>query len=130
MDHALQESQSPLGETLEVVHHEDERFYELVVDGQFGGLLVYGLGDNRIVFTHTFIAEGYRGRGLSNFMIESTLDDVRAHGFTVTNFCPVLDHFFETHPGYIPLIDERVPGTWSRRDHESGTAKQEPAPTA
>jgi hypothetical protein len=36
----------------------------------------------------------------------------------VTNFGPVLDHFFETHPGYIPLIDERVPGTWSRRDHE------------
>ncbi|HEX4255482.1 MAG TPA: GNAT family N-acetyltransferase [Streptosporangiaceae bacterium] len=118
MDHALQQSESPLGETLEVVHHEDERFYELMVDGQFGGLLVYGRGDHRIVFTHTFIAEGFRGRGLSNFMIQSTLDDVRAHGVTVTNFCPVLDHFFETHPGYIPLIDEHVPGTWSRRDHE------------
>ena len=92
MDHAPQQAESPLGETLEVVHHEDERFYELMVDG------------------------------LSNVMIQGTLDDVRAHGLTVTNSCPVLDHFFETHPGYIPLIDERVPGTWSRRDHEGRQA--------
>ena len=128
MDHALQQSQSPLGESLEVVHHEAERFYELMVDGRFGGLLVYGLGDNRIVFTHTFIAEGFRGRGLSNVMIESTLDDVRAHGHTVTNFCPVLDHFFDTHPDYLPLIDERVPGTWSRRDHEQRPASRAASP--
>ena len=31
---------STLGELLEVVHHEGERFYKLMVDGQFAALLV------------------------------------------------------------------------------------------
>jgi predicted GNAT family acetyltransferase len=113
------ESQRATEEQLEVVHHEEDRFYELRVDGAFGGLLVYGKSENRLVLTHTFIAEGFRGRGLSKFMIRGALDDIRVHGRTLTNYCPVIDGFIERHPEYISLIDEHNPGNWSRRDHQS-----------
>jgi NAD(P)-dependent dehydrogenase (short-subunit alcohol dehydrogenase family) len=29
------------GQVLEVIHHPDDRFYELLADGQFAGLIVY-----------------------------------------------------------------------------------------
>jgi predicted GNAT family acetyltransferase len=122
MPNEIQQSQSPTGEVLEVVHHEEDRFYELRVDGEFGGLLVYGKSDNRMVFTHTFITEGLRGRGLSKFMIHSALDDIRDHGRTLTNYCPVIDGFIEQHPEYIALIDEHNPGNWSRCNHQSRSA--------
>jgi hypothetical protein len=51
----------PAGQDLEVIHHPDERFYELLAGGQFAGLAVYEPAGRRYVFTHTFIAEGYRG---------------------------------------------------------------------
>ena len=124
------EARSDRGELLQVVHHEDERFYELLVDGIYGGLLVYGKTGDRLVFTHTFIADGYRGRGLSNVMIGGVLDDVRAHGETITNYCPVLDRFIEKHPEYVTLIDERNPGTWSRHDHEARAAANSTAKTS
>jgi hypothetical protein len=47
MDHETWASESSAGERLEVVHHEPERFYELTVNGEFGGLLVYGLATRR-----------------------------------------------------------------------------------
>ena len=107
----------PSGEVIEVVHREAERFYELMVDDVFAGLLVYGRSGDRLVFTHTFIAEGFRGRGLSNRLVQGVLDDIRAGGQTMTNYCPVIDRFIGKHPEYVALIDERSPGGWSRADH-------------
>jgi hypothetical protein len=117
-------ARSDSGELLQVIHHEDDRFYELLVDGLYGGLLVYGKAGDRLVFTHTFIADGYRGRGLSNVMIQNVLDDIQANGQTITNYCPVLDRFIEKHPEYVALIDEHNPGTWSRQDHGARVAAE------
>ena len=95
--------------TVEVVHHADNRFYELLVDGQFAGLIVYEATDDRYVFTHTFIAEGYRGRGLSQVLIRNVLDDVRARHITATNRCPIMDRFADRNPEYRPLISAGKP---------------------
>ena len=53
----------PAGQAVEVVHDTDNRFYQLLVDGESAGLVVYGTDGDRYVFTHTFIAEGYRRTG-------------------------------------------------------------------
>jgi hypothetical protein len=103
------------GQTLEVVRHAGERFYELLVDGQFGGLVVYEDAGSRYVLTHTFIAEGYRGRGLSQVLLRGVLDDLRARQVTVTNYCPVLDRFIDANPEYLPLIDAAHPGKWVKQ---------------
>ena len=50
-------------QALEVIHHPDDRLYELLADGQFAGQIVYEDAGGRYVFTHTFIAEACRGRG-------------------------------------------------------------------
>lgn len=94
---------------VEVVHHADNRFYELLVDGQFAGLVVYEAADGRYVFTHTFVAEGYRGRGLSQVLIRGVLDDVQARQVTATNRCPIMDRFVQNNPEYSPLINTGKP---------------------
>jgi predicted GNAT family acetyltransferase len=92
-------------QALEVVHHPEDRFYELLVDGQFAGLIVYEDDGGRYVFTHTFIAEGYRGRGLSWTLMRGVLEDVKQRRIAIRNYCPVLDRFIEKNPEYAPLID-------------------------
>jgi predicted GNAT family acetyltransferase len=91
-------------QALEVVHHPEDRFYELLVDGQFAGLIVYEDAGGRYVFSHTFIAEGYRGRGLSWTLMRGVLEDVKQRRVAATNHCPVLDRFIEKNPEYAPLI--------------------------
>lgn len=101
-------------EHIEVVEHPAERYYELRVDGVFAGLVVYELSGSRRVFTHTFIEEGFRGRGMSKRLIRDVLDDVRAKHATITNFCPILDHFIASNPEYEVVIDPAHPGSWPR----------------
>jgi predicted GNAT family acetyltransferase len=98
------------GQALEVIHHPGDRFYELLADGQFAGLIVYEDAGGRYVFTHTFIAEGFRGRGLSWALMRGALEDVRQRHIAVTNYCPVMDRFVEKNPEYAPLIDPGNPG--------------------
>src|ERR1700755_1554682 len=62
------------GQALEVIHHPDDRFYELLADGQFAGLIVYEDAGGRYVFTHTFIAESFRGQGLSWALMRCVLE--------------------------------------------------------
>jgi predicted GNAT family acetyltransferase len=92
------------GPVLEVVHRPDDRFYELLADGQSAGLVVYEVAGDRYVFTHTFIAEGYRGRGLSWVLMRGALEDVKARHIKATNFCPALERFIEKNPEYASLI--------------------------
>ena len=95
-------------------HDATGRFYEVLVDGVSAGLLVYGLEGSRRVLTHVFINEEYRGRSLASLLVRTALDDIRAAGGTVTNYCPVVGRFVDAHPEYRPVIDAEHPGRWRR----------------
>lgn len=109
----------PAGQALEVIHHPDDRFYELLADGQSAGLVVYENAGGSYAVTHTFIAEGYRGRGLSWTLMRGVLEDVKRRHITVTNYCPVLDRFIEKNPQYAPLIDSGNPGNRPKSDRNA-----------
>jgi predicted GNAT family acetyltransferase len=38
------------------------------------------------------------------------LDDVRARGLTLTNFCDFVAHYIDAHPEYADLLDAAHPG--------------------
>jgi predicted GNAT family acetyltransferase len=97
-----------------VRHDELAGFYEVLVDGHSAGLLVYGLEGQRRVFTHVFINEDFRGNSLSTLLVRAALDDIRATGGTVTNYCPVVGHFVDKYTDYATLIDPKHPGRWRR----------------
>jgi hypothetical protein len=106
-----------MAEHVELVDNAADRFYELKVDGTFAGMLIYELSGSRRVFTHTFIAEGFRKRGLSHELVRRVLDDVRANGETITNFCGIVDGFIAENPDYEVVIDPQHPGSWARYPH-------------
>jgi predicted GNAT family acetyltransferase len=110
-------------DTAEVVHHPDDRFYELLVNAQFAGLLVYEPYEEnkepRYVLTHTFIADGHRGQGMSWVLLKGALDDLKSRHVTITNFCPVVHRFLQKNPEYLELVDPAHPGQWPE-DHPAG----------
>jgi predicted GNAT family acetyltransferase len=106
-----------MAEQVEIVDNETDRFYELTVDGASAGMLIYELSGTRRVFTHTFIAEGFRGRGLAGSLVRTVLDEVRAKHETITNYCGVVDGFIAANPEYDGVINKEHPGSWARRPH-------------
>lgn len=95
---------APQSPTVTVVHHPDDEYYELLVDGQQAGLLVYHVIGSNLSITHTVIEPTYRGRGLSSALIGGALDDIRTKYATVMNYCPVVSRFVDQHPAYGDLL--------------------------
>ena len=97
--------------------------WEAKTFGALSHAVVYEEAGSRYVLTHTFIAEGYRGRGLSQVLLRGVLEDLKARHITVTNYCPILDRFIEKNSEYIPLIDSGKPGNWLK-NHPASTAER------
>ena len=87
------------------------RTYDVLVDGEVAGSIVYEqAGDRRLVFTHTIVEPRFRGRGVGNVLVRGALDDVRAKGVTLTNFCDFVADYIDAHPEYADLLDATQPG--------------------
>lgn len=101
----------PAGATLDfdVVNDEEAGVYEAVVDGVTVGGMTYNLlGEDRILLLAVSVFPQSRGRGVATELTRRVLDDVRAQGKTVVNYCPVVDEFVQHNPAYADLIDRSV----------------------
>jgi hypothetical protein len=94
-----------------VKNNTEARSYDASVDGAVVGSIVYEqAGDRRVVFTHTFVDPRFRERGVGNTLVSQALDDVRAKGMTLTNFCEFVARYIDAHPEYADLLDATHPG--------------------
>jgi uncharacterized protein len=90
---------------LTVQQQPDERRYELWLEGERTGELVYrDRGGNVLAFLHTEVYPGFEGHGLGGALVAGALDDARRRGFTVVPLCPFVDAYIRRHPGYADLV--------------------------
>jgi hypothetical protein len=106
---------------IEITDDRAGGFYELRVNGEFAGIVVYQTFGSRRVLTHTTVQPEFRGRGLSWVMMQRMLDDLRSRHLTVTNTCPIIDRFLQANPAYADLLDPQRPGTWPERVPAAGS---------
>jgi predicted GNAT family acetyltransferase len=97
-------TEATTGEEVRVVHHAGDEYYELLVDGEQAGLLIYHVIGSHLAITHTVIEPTYRGRGLSWELIARALDDIRTRSVKVSNYCTVVRRFVELNPAYGDLL--------------------------
>lgn len=98
-------------EEVTVKNNARSRSYDAFLDGEVAGSIVYEPAeDRRVVFTHTFVEPQFRGRGVGNALVRGALDDVRATGLTLTNFCDFVARYIDANPEYADLLDATHPG--------------------
>jgi uncharacterized protein len=99
------------GFNFSVVNDEKTGIYEAVAgDTKIAGLPYNVAGGDRLVLLATSVFPAYRNHGVATELIRRVLDDVRAHGKTVTIMCPIVRSFIDHHPDYADLIDPKHPG--------------------
>ena len=88
----------------EVADNPDESRYEIRVDGELAGILVYHARPGLIALVHTEIAEPFEGRGLAKELVEQALADLRERGLAVLPFCPYVNRYLREHPEQVDLV--------------------------
>jgi uncharacterized protein len=81
--------------------------YELLLDDEVVGYLMYRTNDQVVTLIHTEIAERFEGRGLGEQLVAGALDDIRERGLQITPLCPFVAAFLRRHPDYADLLESR-----------------------
>jgi hypothetical protein len=84
---------------------ERERF-EVSVDGELAGFLVYRLRPGLLALIHTEVEDRFEGHGLGGRLARFALERARAEGLAVLPFCPFVDDWVKRHREYVELVPE------------------------
>ena len=78
--------------------------YELLLDDEVVGYLMYRTRDQVVTLIHTEIAEQFEGRGLGERLVAGALDDIRERGLQIVPLCPFVAAYLRRHPEYADLV--------------------------
>lgn len=67
-------------------------------------VLDYELADGRMVLTHTFVPEEFRGQGIAEKLVRAALTDARLHRYRVVPQCSYVAKFIERHSEFQDLL--------------------------
>ena len=87
-----------------VTDRPNELRYEIEVDGEVAGFLMYRLEPGVIELVHTDVAPKWEGKGVGGALVKGALDDVRARGLKMRPFCPFVSAYIKRHPEYQDLV--------------------------
>ena len=83
----------------------DRHRFELLVNGEVGGLAGYRVRGNVVTVTHSEVDGRFRGRGLGSQLARRTLNLLRERGVRVVPSCPFFARYVAEHHEYDDIID-------------------------
>ncbi|MFL5961718.1 MAG: GNAT family N-acetyltransferase [Gaiellaceae bacterium] len=87
-----------------VTDRPNELRYEIEVDGEVAGFLMYRREDGVLELVHTDVDPKWEGKGVGAALVQGALDDVRARELKVRPYCPFVAAYIRRHPEYDDLV--------------------------
>lgn len=87
-----------------VIDAPKRRQFEVTVDGEPAGSLVYRLRPGLLALIHTEVDERFEGHGLGGRLARFALEQAREQGLEVLPFCPFVNGWMKRHPEYNDLV--------------------------
>jgi uncharacterized protein len=87
-----------------VTDRSEQLRYEIEVDGEVAGFLLYRREPGVLELVHTDVDPKWEGKGVGAALVQGALDDVRARGLKVRPFCPFVRAYLRRHPEYEDLV--------------------------
>jgi predicted GNAT family acetyltransferase len=94
-----------MADEITIDRNDEQRRYELRLDGELAGYAAFRTNPGRITFTHTVVQPEYEGRGLGSRLAEFVLDDAVARELTIVPVCPFISAYLQRHPDYEASVD-------------------------
>lgn len=81
----------------QILRNDDEKRYEIHVDGVLAGFTEIIPRGERLIFPHTEVFPEFAGKGLAGELVDYALKDATARGETIDARCPYVVKYIETH---------------------------------
>jgi predicted GNAT family acetyltransferase len=87
-----------------VTDRPNELRYEIEVDGELAGFLLYRREPGVVELVHTDVDPRWEGKGVGAALVQGALDDLRARNLKMRPFCPFVAKYIRRHPEYQDLV--------------------------
>lgn len=94
--------------SVDVADEPDAGRFTARIDGTLAGSAYYQRQGDRVIFTHTEVADAYEGHGFGSALAHLALDTVRQRGERAVPLCPFIAHYITRHPEYDDLVDHEL----------------------
>lgn len=78
--------------------------YEIDVDGEVAGFLLYRVEPGVLELVHTDVDPKWEGQGVGGALVKGALDDIRARDLKIRPYCPFVRAYLRRHPEYQALV--------------------------
>jgi predicted GNAT family acetyltransferase len=78
--------------------------YEIRVDREPAGKLLYRLRPGLLALNHTEVDDRFEGEGVGSRLVTFALEDARRRGLAVLPFCPFVNDYIQRHREYVDLV--------------------------
>jgi predicted GNAT family acetyltransferase len=82
----------------------ERKRFEVTVDGEPAGFLVYRAKEGLLALIHTEVEDRFEGHGLGGRLARFALDQAREQGLAVLPFCPFVNDWIKRHREYVDLV--------------------------
>ena len=89
---------------MNVTDRPNELRYEIEVDGEVAGFLMYRREPDLVDLVHTDVAPKWEGQGVGAALVQGALEDIRARGLKLRPTCPFVRAYLRRHPEYEDLV--------------------------
>lgn len=88
----------------EIIDNTEQKRFEIHIDGLTAfedyEFFTTSQGKEGISYTHTEVPEELSGRGITDYLAKSILDDAEAKNLRVKPVCPHIKAYIDKHPKY------------------------------
>ena len=92
---------------LHVTHNVSLQRFEVQAGDEQIALLSYVHEGDRVIFDHTFVPDGLRGRGLAATLVRAALDEARQQCWKIVPRCSYVARFIQSHREFDDLVDRQ-----------------------
>jgi hypothetical protein len=89
---------------ISVEHRTDEGRFVVAMEGHEAELTYMKIDDDTLDYTHTYVPNEFRGRGVGARLVKRALDYAKENGYKVKPTCPFVSSFVERKPEYGELL--------------------------
>jgi predicted GNAT family acetyltransferase len=90
--------------SIEIADNAADRRFELTVDGQLAGFVVYRDEDGTRALVHTEVDPAFEGQGLGGKLAAGVLDQLRERGEQIIPVCPFIASYIRKHQDYLDVV--------------------------
>ena len=95
-----------LTEKYKVLHDEkDFKFYVQIEQDE--AYIDYRWYQDKLILLYIFVPPPFRGKGISNVLIQHALQFAREKGAKINIYCPYIAKYVRSHPEYHDLLENR-----------------------